>query len=206
MTITQPLQERVVLLLFRNSGVKRANTYTAYVTERGVQVDILVADGQGWRNALKLHPGARVYSIGRAENRLPLIWLYTTIIERGPAAVLRRLDGRVPGAHFARRAHRKIAGKLRKHVFWRIYRPLRHQAVRPLAVRRLDRLDLDGVSRVICVDESTIPLGWSIVKRYPDLEVTRKVDRHRYDDRPVLAPNPPWSGDRALDREAYATL
>ncbi|MCD0443721.1 hypothetical protein LO763_08815 [Glycomyces sp. A-F 0318] len=194
--------ERVVLLLYRTSGVTRANGYAEYVSERGVEVQAVVADGQGWRRAPRLHPSIDVYSLGRAENRLPLLWAYVALVERLPGGLLRRLQGRVPGAGSAARVHRKVAGKLRKHVFWRVYRPLRHQVLTPVAVRRLGRLDLAGAARVICMDEAAIPLGWAIAKRYPGLEVTRAADRRVYEDRPVAAPDgPPAAGSRR-----YATL
>ncbi|WP_335986362.1 hypothetical protein [Glycomyces sp. MUSA5-2] len=183
---------RVLLLLFKNGSVKRANRYAAYAAERGVRVEAIVADGQRWGSALELHPSVTVYSLAAAENRLPQVWLYETLVERVLGGVLRRLDGRVPGSAAAARLHRKAAGWLRRNVFWRLYGPVRHHAVRPLAVRRLARLDLAGTDRVVCVEESTVPLGWSIAKRYPDLTVTRAVDPQVFADLPVTAPLEPW--------------
>lgn len=209
--MTTPLAappERVVLLLFKNGAVKRANRYAAYVCERGVKVEAVVADGQQWRRALPLHPSITVHSLARPEQRLPLIWLYETVLERIPGGLLRRLSGRVPGAGLALRFHRKAAGWLRRNLFWRVYGPIRHQVVRPLAVRRLGKLDLEHADQVICLEESTIPLGWSIARRHPDLPVTRAVNAQAYADRPVTTPLEIWDPtdpDRP-EREPYRLL
>ncbi|MCC3762795.1 hypothetical protein K3N28_06880 [Glycomyces sp. TRM65418] len=202
--------ERVVVVLFRSGAVKRVNDYAADLIRRGVAVTALVADGQGWGRALPLHPGIEVYSLGRTENRNPLLWTYVALVERLPGGVLRRLRERLPGplgraAGFAERVHRKIAGKLRKHLFWPVYRPLRSQAMRRLALRRLDALRLDGVARVICADESTIPFGWALARRRPDLEVTRALDSSVYEHRPVVASSVPWDPEEpgAAERPPY---
>jgi hypothetical protein len=186
--------ERVVVVAFGSGAVKRVNNYANDIGEHGVRVTALVADGQGWARALALHPSIEVCSLGRAENRLPLLWAYVALVERLPGGLLRRLQSGLPGplgraAGLARRVHRKIAGKLRKHVFWRLYRPLRSHAMRRLALRRLAALDLPTASRVVCADESAIPFGWSLARRFPDLEVTRAMDSTRFADRPV---DPDW--------------
>ncbi|MQM28474.1 hypothetical protein [Glycomyces albidus] len=183
---------RVVLLLFRNGAVKRANRYAAYACERGVRVEAVVADGQRWGRALELHPSIRVHSLAAAENRMPLVWLYETLLERLPGGLLRRLDGRVPGAGAAARVHRRGASWLRRNLFWRVYGPVRHQALRRPAVRRLGRLDLEHADLVVCADESTVPLGWSIAKRYPHLAVTKAADPQVFADRPVTTPLGEW--------------
>lgn len=205
--------ERVVVVLFRSGAVRRVNDYAAHLDRRGVAVTALVADGQGWGHAPPLHPSVEVYSLGRTENRKPLLWTYVTLVERVPGGVLRRLRERLPGplgraAGFAERAHRKIAGKLRKHLFWRVYRPLRSHAMRRLALRRLDALRLDTAVRVICADESTIPFGWTLARRRPDLEVTRALDSSVYEDRPVVEPRVPWDPEspEAAERAPYRSL
>ncbi|SDL02539.1 hypothetical protein SAMN05216298_2333 [Glycomyces sambucus] len=200
---------RVVLLLFGNGAVKRANRYAAYACERGVRVEAVVADGQRWRRALEIHPMVAVHSLAAPENRLPGVWLYETLLERVPGGVLRRLDGRVPGGNAAARLHRRATTWLRRNVFWRVYGPVRHHALRPLAVRRLARLDLASADRVVCLEEATVPLGWSIAKRYPHLAVTRAVDpQAAHGDLPVTAPLEPWDPtdpDRPK-REPYRPL
>lgn len=205
--------ERVVVVLFRSGGVKRVNAYAADVAARGVRVTALVADGQGWNHAPPLHPDVEVYSLRRAENRGPILWTYVTLVERIPGGILRRLEERLPGplgraAHVAARAHRKAAGVLRKRVFWPVYRPLRSHVLRRRALRRLDALDLDTAARVVCADESTIPFGWSLARRRPDLEVTRALNSAVYDDRPVVAPRSTWDPGEpgAADRPPYTQL
>lgn len=202
----QPLPERVVVLLFGNGAIKRTNDYAWQMARRGVRVQAVVADGQGWRRAPKLHPSVEVYSLAGPENRQPLLWLYETLVERAPAAVLRRLDGKVPGAGLARRVHRKAAGFCRRNVFWRVYRPFRHQALRAIALRRIDRLDIGAADHVVCPDPAAVPLAWSIAKRHPRPLVTRALHYGPFKPYPVLSPIEPWDPDAREDREPYTPL
>lgn len=186
MTVPE-LPERVVVLLIGNGAVKRVNDYACQMARRGTAVQAVVADGQGWKHAPPLHPCIEVYSLARPENRQPLLWLYEAVVERGPAAVLRRLDGKVPGAGPARRAHRRAAGFCRRNVFWRVYRPVRHQVLRAMALRRLGRLDLGTADKVVCPDPAAVPLGWSIARRHDRPEVTRALHYGPYKPHPVVA-------------------
>jgi hypothetical protein len=208
--VTAP-PERVLAVAFSTSAVQRVNRYAANVAVHGVAVAALVSDGQGWSRAAPLHPLVEAYSLGRAENRKPLLYAYVALVERLPGGALRRLEARLPGpfgraAGRGRRVHRKVAGKLRKHVFWRVYRPLRPRAMRRLALRRLDALDLGTVSKVICVDEASVPFGWALTRRYPDLAVTRALDVSAYADRPVVAEPAEWDPAQAPPRAPYRPL
>ena len=207
-TEVQALPERVVVVLFGNGAIKRVNDYAYQMARRGVRVQAVVGDGQGWRRAPSLHPAVEVYSLAKPENRQPLLWLYAFVVERAPAALLRRLDGRVPGAGFARRVHRKIAGFCRRNVFWKVYRPFRHHALRRMALRRLHRLDIGNADHVVCPDPATIPLGWSIAKRHPNPVVTRSLHYGPYKDRPVVLPLEPWDTEvhGKEDRPPYLPL
>lgn len=116
--------------------------------------------------------------------------------------MLRRLEHRLPGGlgkgfGLARKAHRKIAGKLRKWVFWKLYRPLRPQTLRRLAMRRLGPLDLATLDKVVIADDSAVPFGWRLTRRFPELEVTRALDRGPY--RHLPGPEP---GDDDDESEA----
>lgn len=206
-------RERVLIVAFSNNPIRRINGYAANVAVHGVEVTALVADGQGWSRAHPLAPGIEVYSLGRRENRKPLVWTYVALVERLPGGLLRRLESALPGtlgraAGLGRKAHRKIAGKLRKHVFWRVYRPQRGHAMRRLALRRLDALELDTVAKVICTDDSTVPFGWSLARRRPGLEVTRAMDTSVYLDRPVVAEKADWDpgAPGAAPRAPYLPL
>ncbi|GAA2169990.1 MULTISPECIES: hypothetical protein [Glycomyces] len=205
---TAGLPERVVILLFGNGAIKRTNDYAYQMARRGVKVQAVVADGQGWRRAPALHPSVEVYSLAKPENRQPLLWLYESVIERAPAAVLRRLDGRVPGAGLARRAHRKAAGFCRRNLFWKLYRPVRHQALRAIALRRIGRLDIGAADHVVCPDPAAVPLAWSLAKRHARPVVTRALHYGPYKDHPVVLPLEPWDPDthRKEDRPPYLPL
>lgn len=207
-TDVKELPKRVVVLLFGNGAIKRTNDYAFQMARRGVKVQAVVADGQGWKRAPTLHPAVEVYSLAQQENRQPLLWLYEALVERLPAAVLRRLDGKVPGAGFARRAHRKAVGFCRRNVFWRVYRPFRHQVLRGMALRRLQRLEVGHADVVVCPDPATIPLGWSLAKRHPLPEVTRALHYGPYKEHPVLLPLEPWDPDvhTKEDRPPYRPL
>jgi hypothetical protein len=184
---------REVAVVFKKGVLPRLNEYLAEVAPRGVEVTVLVANGPGWRKAEKVDGRAKVLSIGRRENRQPGVWLYLMVVERAPRAVLKRLENRLPGKAGrafgrARRIHRKAAGKLRTWVFWPVYRPLRPQAMRRIAGRRLDALDLARADRVFIVDEAAVPFGWMLANRFPELEVTRLLDKTRHEDLPVTGP------------------
>jgi hypothetical protein len=189
---------RVLMVAFNTSSVRRVNRFAWNVGVHGVEVTALVADGQGWARAEPVRPDVEVLSLGRAENSKPLVFAYVALVERLPGGLLRRLEDALPGplgraAGLGRKAHRKIAGKLRKHVFWRIYRPLRGHALRRLALRRLDALNLSAVSKVICVDEATVPFGWALARRFPDLEVTRAINTAVYTELPIVAEKIAWN-------------
>jgi hypothetical protein len=184
---------REIAVAFKKGVVPRLNDYIAEVAPRGVEVVVLVANGPGWRKAPKVDGRAEVFSLGRRENRQPGVWLYMLIAERIPRAILRRLEARLPGkagraAGRLRRIHRKMSGKLRKWVFWPVYRPLRPQALRRIAERRTDALGLDRADRVLIVDEGAVPFGWMLANRHPELEVTRVLDTTRHEDLPVTGP------------------
>jgi hypothetical protein len=203
---TTELPERVVILLFGNAAVMRTNDYAHQMVRRGVKVQAIVADGQGWRRAPALHPGVEVYSLAKPENRQPLLWLYEAVVERAPAALLRRLDGKVPGAGFASRAHRKAAGFCRRNVFWKVYRPIRHQVLRAIALRRIGRLDIGAADQVICPDPAAVPLAWSIAKRHPRPVVTRALYYGPYAEHPVVRPLDPCDASNSEGRAPYLPL
>jgi hypothetical protein len=205
--------ERVVLILFQKNSVGRALPFIEAVTARGVHVTALVADGLGWRNPPRLPAGVEVYSLARAETRRPFVRTYTALVERIPGGVLRRLETHLPGvlgraAGRAGRLQRKVAGKLRKRVFWPVYRPLRSHALRRAALPRLGPLDLGSAARLVCADDAAVPLAWSLTKRHPDLDVTRSLHLGPYQDYPVVADLPEWDprGPEAQRRAPYTPL
>lgn len=186
-------QEREVVVVFRTGAVKRVNAYADYVCPRGVEVTVVAADGQGWKRAPRFDPRVRVRSLARLENTGPGVWTYCMLVERAPQSLLRLLQSRLPGragraAGKLRRLHRRIAGKLRRRVFWPVYRPLRPQSVRRRARRSLPGLGFETAARVIVADDSAVPFGWMLTRRYPGLEVTRVLDRSRHEQRPLLEP------------------
>jgi hypothetical protein len=181
---------RVVVVAFRKAAVSRVNGYIDYLLSRGVPVTVLIADGQGWRQAERLDPRAEVLSLGRRENRQPLVWIYTILVERGPSAVLRRaarLPGKAGGAgHRLVRVHARAVRLIRKWFFWRTYKVVRGHSLRRLALRRLEPLHLDEAQRVVIADTAAVPFGWTLARRRPDLEVTRAMDVSAYEPLPVL--------------------
>ncbi|MEU5157031.1 hypothetical protein [Glycomyces sp. NPDC021274] len=172
----------VVVVLFTGGQVGRVNRFVAEAGAAGVAVTVLTAEGgQAWKRGNRIEGAAAVHSIGRAENRQPLVWLYLACIERGPGIVLDRAAKRVPGLPgraFGKLAslHRKVAKVIRRRVFWPVYRLVRPQALRAIARRRTGPLDLDGADRVVIVDNAAVPFGWGLTRRRPGLRVTRRLD------------------------------
>jgi len=205
--LAQSRPDRVVVVAFRKAAVQRANDYMDYLLSRGVAVTVLVADGQGWRRAQRFDARAEVLSLARRENRQPLVWTYTLLVERGPAALLRRLGDRLPGkasgaARRLARYHAKAVVKIRKWIFWRNYQVVRGHALRRLALRRLEPLRLDDAQRVVIADTAAVPFGWTLARRRPGLEVTRAMDVSLYEDLPVTLDAEP----AAENRPSYALL
>jgi hypothetical protein len=183
--------EREVIAVFRRGAVKRVNEYAEAVCPRGVELTVLVADGQGWRKARKLDPRVEVLSLSRAENRVPPVWAFETLVVRAPRGVLKRVERRVPGrakgaVKRVRRVHTRTVEWIRRRLFWPPHRTVRPQLLRRLAWRRLDALDLASARRVMIADEWAVPFGWKLANRYPDLEVTRSVDPGRHEALPIV--------------------
>ncbi|THV31985.1 hypothetical protein [Glycomyces paridis] len=184
---------RVVVVVFNAGQVRKVNAYVEAAVGAGAEVTVLSASGgQGWGPGRDLHPAARAVTVGPAEHRQPLVWLYLAFVEKGPGVLLRRAAGRLPGP--AGRAcgkgaalHAKAARTIRRRLFWPAYKVVRGQALRRLALRRLGDLGLDGAERVVVVDEAAVPFGWALARRRPGLDVTRRLDRTLYDP-PAPAP------------------
>ncbi|WP_026932011.1 hypothetical protein [Glycomyces tenuis] len=179
-------RRHVVVVLFTGGPVRRVNRFIEALDGRDVDVTVLTAEGgQAWPRGKDLHPGAaRSISIGRSENRQPLVWLYRAFVERGPGIVLGRGAERLPGVlgkacGKGASLHRKAARVVRRRLFWPVYRMFRGQALRRIARRRVDQLALERAERVIVVDDAAVPFGWMLTRRHPGLEVTRRLDRTR---------------------------
>ena len=117
--------DRVVIAVFKPGGMKRVVRYCRAALEAGWEVRVLLADGHCWAKRWKLPPGVEVVSLREAERAVPVPWLYTAAVERVPGGLLHRA-ARLPGPlgrpfGFAARAHRRVAGALRRRVFWRVY-------------------------------------------------------------------------------------
>lgn len=178
----------MVVVVFTGGPVGRVNRFIEAVEGRGVDVAVMTAEGgQAWQRGKDLHPGAAsTVSIGRSENRQPLVWLYLAFIERGPGVVLRAAADRLPGVLGSAcgkgaSLHRRAARLIRRKLFWPVYKVFRGQALRRIARRRLDRLALDRAERVIVVDDAAVPFGWMLTRRRPGLEVTRRLDQTCYE-------------------------
>ncbi|WP_030155810.1 hypothetical protein [Glycomyces sp. NRRL B-16210] len=174
------MSRSVVVVVFSGGPVGRVNRFIESAAAEGVAVTVLTAEGgQAWTRAEALHPAARSVSIGPGENRRPFVRL-SLALERGPGALLRRAGARLPGAPGkalgkAASAHAKAARLCRRRLFWPVYRVFRGRALRRLALRRVGDLGLDRAERVVIVDDAAVPFGWTLARRRPDLEVTRRL-------------------------------
>ncbi len=184
--------DRVVIAVFKPGGMKRVVRYCRAALEAGWEVRVLLADGHCWAKRWKLPPGVEVVSLREAERAVPVPWLYTAAVERVPGGLLHRA-ARLPGPlgrpfGFAARAHRRVAGALRRRVFWRVYGWWRPRTLRRLAMRRTDRLGLASARRLIVADDAAVPFGWRAAGRFPELEVTTAFDAEALTASPTLEP------------------
>lgn len=183
---------RVVVAVFKPGGMKRVVRYCRTAVEAGWDVRVLLADGHCWAKHWRLPPGVTVVSLREAERAVPVPRLYTAAVERLPGGLLHRA-ARLPGPlgrsfGAAARAHRRLAGALRRRVFWRVYGWWRPRTLRRLAMRRTDRLGLDSARRLIVADDAAVPFGWRAAGRFPDLEVTTAFDTDALTPAPALEP------------------
>ncbi|NUQ88048.1 MAG: hypothetical protein HOQ43_06250 [Glycomyces artemisiae] len=202
--------DRVLVVAFRKAAVQRVNSYLDYLLSRGVPVTVLVADGQGWKQAPRFDPRAEVLSLADRENRQPFVWTYTMLVERGPGGLFRRL-GNAPGpiggvGRRLGRLHVKAVRKIRKWFFWRGYQAVRGHSLRRIALRRLEPLRLDGVRRVVVADTAAVPFGWTLARRRPGLEVTRAMDVSAFEPLPITDPAPELGFDPAAAERPYAQV
>lgn len=174
---------RVVIAVFKPGNRRRVDNYCAAAMAAGWDVTVLLADGVCWSKPWTLPDGVEVVSLREDERRIPDVWLYNAALERLPGGVLRRA-ARLPGplgaaARLAGRAHRRLAGALRRRLFWPLYGLRRPRTVRRLAMRRLDRIDLGSAARLVIGDATAVPFGWRIAQMHRELEVTTAFDTAR---------------------------
>ncbi|TDB91505.1 hypothetical protein E1264_01575 [Actinomadura sp. KC216] len=179
--VNQGPSPRVLILAMDPRTHKRdyrrvAGLAAHFLDEEGAQVEVVTAESSGWT---ALDERARLHPIDRFEARHPLPWLEHTIVSRVPRAVVWpfiRL-GR-PGAVLDR-VQRRVSGAVHRRLF--VVPFYRH--VRPLLLSRIARrrvlpgIDMARVSRVIVIEDTSVPFARRLARRYPDLTVTTRQTR-----------------------------
>ncbi|MFI0405935.1 hypothetical protein [Actinomadura sp. 3N508] len=171
---------RVLILALDARSHKRDTRRAAglaahFLDEEGAEVDVVSADSPGWG---RLDERARLHLLDGAEARHPLPWLEHTIVSRAPRAIvwpLRRL-GRA-GA-FLDRAQTRASGIVHRRLFMPFYKHVRPLLLMRIARRYLDRaIDMATVTRVIVIDDTSVPFAYRLARRHPGLTVTTRQTR-----------------------------
>ncbi|MGH3241776.1 MAG: hypothetical protein ACRDNL_15495 [Spirillospora sp.] len=178
--VNQGPAPRVLILIMDPRTHKRNYNRVAglaehFLDEEGAQVDVVTAESRGWA---RLDERARLLPIDKYEARHPLPWLEHTIVSRVPRGVVWPLTklGR-PGAVLDR-VQRRASGIVHRRLFWPFYKHVRPLLLARIARRRVLRdLDLDRISRVIVIDETSVPFAWRLARKHPDLTVTTRQVR-----------------------------
>jgi hypothetical protein len=136
-----------------------------FLDEEGARVDVLTAEPRGWG---KLDERARLHRLDEAEAGHPLRRLEHVLVNRMPRRAvrpLRRLGS--PGASICRLQGR-VSGAVHRRLFLPFYRHVRPLLLARIARRRvLHGIDMAEISRVVVMDDASVPLAWRLARRHP---------------------------------------
>lgn len=171
---------RVLILAMDPRNQKRGYTRITglashFLDEEGARVDVVTAEPGGWAD---LDDRARLHRLDEAEAGHPLPRMEHALVSRMPRRAVRPLRrlGR-PGAYL-RRLQGRVSGAVHRWLFLPFYRQVRPLLLARIARRRvLCGIDMAEISRVIVMDDASVPLAWRLARRHPDLTVTTRQPR-----------------------------
>jgi hypothetical protein len=181
-------QPRVVVLSLAYRPAERIVTYIQELLDAGVDVDLLVAESKSTAD-IDLDPRVRVRRVLDAEVDLPVRRIerkLVFVLPRRMVGLARRLAVR-PAFRKADavldvvgRRQEWLSRGVHKRLFWPLFK-----TVRPwVLVRRgrgpAEEFDLAGADRIVAADTPSVPLGWRLARRYPQIRATTALDRKPY--------------------------
>lgn len=184
---------RVLIVAVSTGRWRAALSDASWVLDHGGQASLLTLTADAWaRIDEPLDPRLAVLELAAAEARHPIRRIERLLVFRLPRLAFRvlrgglRRAGRLPAvggpargagiaAGRAERRYERLAGRFHGRVFTRLVRPLiLFRVVRRYA---LAGLDMAGLDAVVVADAASIPIGWQLARRYPELHVTFALDR-----------------------------
>ncbi|MES9536472.1 MULTISPECIES: hypothetical protein [unclassified Actinomadura] len=171
---------QVLILAMDPRGHKRgharvASLVASFLDEEGARVDVVTAEPRGWE---KLDERVRLHRLDGTEARHPLLWLEQAVVSRAPRRIVRPLNrlGR-PGAVLGR-AQSRVSDAVHRRLFLPFYGQVRPLLLARIARRRvLSGIDMAKVSRVVVMDDASVPCAWRLARRHPDVTVTTRQVR-----------------------------
>ncbi|ATO13976.1 hypothetical protein CO540_09140 [Micromonospora sp. WMMA2032] len=178
-TVTAPRQPRALLLAFNHRPHDRVLALAERLLDEGARLDVVVLSEGNWAE-LAGRPGLRLFTIGAAEKRHPLLRAERLVVTSGPRRVAGGL-GRLAGKSVAgglRRRQERLSRAFHKRVFMKAYTNVRPMVLSKLALKRLSELDLDRdpADLIVASDALSITLGWQLARRYPGVVATTSLD------------------------------
>ncbi|TDD28982.1 hypothetical protein E1287_31775 [Actinomadura sp. KC06] len=171
---------RVLILVLDPRSHKRnfkrvAGLARHYLDKEGAEVDVVTAESQGW---WRLDERARLHLLDQAEARHPLPWLEHTIVSRAPRALVWPLKRLGRAGAFLDRAQLRASGIVHRRLFMPFYKHVRPLLLMRITRRYIDRgIDMATISRVIVIDDTSVPFAWRLARRHPGLTVTTRQVR-----------------------------
>jgi hypothetical protein len=187
--VTGTTQPRVVVLSLAYRPAERVVKYIHDLIDAGVDVDLLVAERRSTAD-IDLDPRVRVRHVLDVEAELPVRRIERQLVFRLP----RRIVGGVRRRAAERPAFRKADAvlervergqrSLSRGVHNRLFSPV-FKVTRPWVLVRKGRrpaeaFDLAGADRIVAADTPSVPLGWRLARRYPQIRATTALDRKPY--------------------------
>ena len=168
---------RVLILAMDPKSHKRGHKRVAglaahFLDEEGATVDVVTAEARGWG---RLDERARLHMLDRAEARHPLPWFESTVVSRGPRALLWPLRRLGRAGAVVDGLQRRLSSAVHRRLFLPFYRHVRPLLLARIARRRVLRdIDMAQVKRVIVMDDVSVPLGYRLARRHVGLTVTTR--------------------------------
>ncbi|MFG1740100.1 hypothetical protein ACGFLT_18920 [Micromonospora chalcea] len=170
---------RALLLAFNHKPHEKVVALAERLLDEGARLDVVVLSDTNWAD-LAGRPNVRLFTLGAAEKRHPLLRTERIVVTSGPRRVARglsRLTGGGPASGLSRRQER-LSRAFHKRVFMKAYSNVRPLVLSRLADKRLSELDLerDPVDLIVASDALSITLGWRLARRFPKVVATTSLD------------------------------
>jgi hypothetical protein len=176
-------QPRVVVLSLSYRTPQRIVTYIQDLLDVGVDVDLLVAERNSTADIENLDPRIRVHRITDAVGALPVRRIERKLVFGLPGkmvGVTRKLSAPSALVNALDRGQRSASQGVHEALFAPMFKVTRPWVLARKGRRAVEAFDLAGVDRIVAADTPSVPLGWRLARRYPQIRATTSLDRKPY--------------------------